>query len=341
MVSHDCVAFDLLSEGVSQHVKVVQSRAGRRRDLRGLLLVPAAAGGRRRRPRGLRARSSSTATHDALAALLGPTAGGSTRTPACAFAAEHFARPGADEPVDRALRLDSEMMLVDDPVKRVDNMTMAWGLEARVPFLDHDLVELAAACPPELKLAHGGKGVLKAAGAASCPAEVIDRPKGYFPVPALTHLEGKVLELVRDALPAPTPRATARCSTRRTSPACSPTQRALTPLRGNSSGSSACSSSGCRSRASDRRRRRSWLRGTASVIMDDVLAAEGPGQRYRHDRALAPGQRSGVIGRGGQKLLGWFGGEGLRGTVEEMEMFRLTPARPLAATAAGSEFGAG
>ena len=44
-------------------------------------------------------------------------------------------------------------MLVDDPVKRVDNMTMAWGLEARTPFLDHELVELAAACPPELKLA--------------------------------------------------------------------------------------------------------------------------------------------------------------------------------------------
>lgn len=39
-------------------------------------------------------------------------------------------------------------MLVDDPVKRVDNMTMAWGLEGRVPFLDHELVELAATCPP-------------------------------------------------------------------------------------------------------------------------------------------------------------------------------------------------
>jgi asparagine synthase (glutamine-hydrolysing) len=49
-------------------------------------------------------------------------------------------------------------MLVDDPVKRVDNMTMAWGLEARVPFLDHELVELAARIPPELKLAQGGKG---------------------------------------------------------------------------------------------------------------------------------------------------------------------------------------
>jgi asparagine synthase (glutamine-hydrolysing) len=78
---------------------------------------------------------------------------------------EHFARAGADTPLDRALRLDTEIMLVDDPVKRVDNTTMAFGLEARVPFLDHELVELAAQCPPELKVAHGGKGVLKQAAA--------------------------------------------------------------------------------------------------------------------------------------------------------------------------------
>jgi len=91
-------------------------------------------------------------------------------------------------------------MLVDDPVKRVDNMTMAWGLEARTPFLDHQLVELAAACPPELKLAHGGKGVLKTAARAVVPDVVIDRPKGYFPVPALSRLEGAALELVRDTL---------------------------------------------------------------------------------------------------------------------------------------------
>ena len=91
-------------------------------------------------------------------------------------------------------------MLVDDPVKRVDNMTMAWGLEARTPFLDHDLVELVASCPPELKLADGGKGVLKAAGRTLLPADVVDREKGYFPVPALSDLTGEPLELVRDAL---------------------------------------------------------------------------------------------------------------------------------------------
>jgi asparagine synthase (glutamine-hydrolysing) len=77
---------------------------------------------------------------------------------------------------------------------------MAHGLEARTPFLDHELVELAAACPPELKLAGGGKGVLKDAARGVVPDAVIDRPKGYFPVPALTHLEGPVLALVTDAL---------------------------------------------------------------------------------------------------------------------------------------------
>ena len=49
--------------------------------------------------------------------------------------------------MDKALRLDSQIMLVDDPVKRVDTMTMAHSLEARVPFLDHQLVEFAARIP--------------------------------------------------------------------------------------------------------------------------------------------------------------------------------------------------
>jgi asparagine synthase (glutamine-hydrolysing) len=117
--------------------------------------------------------------------------------------------PGAATAVDRALRLDTQVMLVDDPVKRVDNMSMAWGLELRTPFLDHELVELAAQCPPELKLDQGGKGVLKEAARAVLPAEVIDRPKGYFPVPALRHLQGPYLELVERAMRAPAARARA------------------------------------------------------------------------------------------------------------------------------------
>lgn len=73
--------------------------------------------------------------------------------PSRAFLDQHFEQPGAEGPVDRALGLDTEIMLVEHPIKRVDSMTMAWGLEARTPFLDHELVELAAPCPAELKLA--------------------------------------------------------------------------------------------------------------------------------------------------------------------------------------------
>lgn len=70
-----------------------------------------------------------------------------------------------------------------------------------MPFLDHEFVELAATCPAELKLAQGGKGVLKEASRALLPSAVIDRTKGYFPVPGIRHLTGGgVLDLVTDTL---------------------------------------------------------------------------------------------------------------------------------------------
>jgi asparagine synthase (glutamine-hydrolysing) len=125
---------------------------------------------------------------------------------------------------------------VDDPVKRVDNMTMAWGLEARVPFLDHDVVELAASAPPELHLAHGGKGLLKEVGRRIIPSEVIDRPKGYFPVPALKYLQGPYLDLVRDALTAPEARARGLFrdeEVQRLLTKADAGEEELTPLRGN------------------------------------------------------------------------------------------------------------
>ena len=113
---------------------------------------------------------------------------------------------GADAAVDKALRLDSTVMLVDDPVKRVDNMTMAWGLEARVPFLDHELVELSARIPAEFKVKGGGKYVLKETARKIIPEGVIDRPKGYFPVPALKYIRGEYRELVKEVLGAPAAR---------------------------------------------------------------------------------------------------------------------------------------
>ena len=198
MVSHDAVAFYLLSQEVSRSYKVVQSGQGADEVFAGYSWYPPLQDAPGSGADAYRA-AFFDRPHEEMAQTLADAylAGDDVSR---AFLDRHFAAPGADAPVDRGLRLDTEVMLVDDPVKRVDNMTMAWGLEARTPFLDHELVELAAACPPERKLASGGKGVLKDAARRVLPAVVIDRPKGYFPVPALSTLEGATLELVRDTM---------------------------------------------------------------------------------------------------------------------------------------------
>jgi asparagine synthase (glutamine-hydrolysing) len=206
MVSHDCVAFHLLSEEVARSVTVVQSGQGADEVFAGYNWYPPLAGVPRAQAVEAYAGVFTDRPHADLDGILEPE-WLLAHDPSRAFVAEHFGAPGADGTLDAALRLDSTIMLVDDPVKRVDNMTMAWGLEARVPFLDHELVELAAACPPELKLAHGGKGVLKEAARGIVPDAVIDRPKGYFPVPAIRHLEGPFLDRVRDAVTDPAAKA--------------------------------------------------------------------------------------------------------------------------------------
>ncbi|MBA8794365.1 asparagine synthase (glutamine-hydrolyzing) [Friedmanniella endophytica] len=205
MVSHDCVAFYLLSEEVTKSIKVVQSGQGADEVLAGYDWYPPLAEVGRDAVSPAYRSVFVDRTHDELVGLLNPDHA-LDRDVSAAFVASHQGRPGADTAVDAALRLDTTVMLVDDPVKRVDTMTMAWGLEARVPFLDHEFVELAARCPPELKLAGGGKGVLKEGCRSLLPAEVIDRTKGYFPVPGIRHLEGGVLDLVRDTLAAPSAR---------------------------------------------------------------------------------------------------------------------------------------
>ncbi|SDG53547.1 N-acetylglutaminylglutamine amidotransferase [Phytopseudomonas seleniipraecipitans] len=196
MVSHDCIAFYLLSREVAKHCKVVQSGQGADELFAGYHWYPLVDG----------ADDAFSAyrkaffdrEHDEYAACVQPA--WLTDDVAGEFVRQHFAQPGADAAVDKALRLDSTVMLVDDPVKRVDNMTMAWGLEARTPFLDYRLAELSARIPGQYKLPEGGKYVLKEAARKVIPSEVIDRKKGYFPVPGLKHLEGATLGWVRDLL---------------------------------------------------------------------------------------------------------------------------------------------
>ncbi len=206
MMSHDVVAFHLLSEQVAKEVRVVQSGQGADEVFAGYHWYPAMADVPRRRAADAYIATYSDRSHQDLSAILEP-AFLPERDVSAEFVRAHMAAEGAETALDADLRLDTHVMMVDDPVKRVDNMTMDWGLEARVPFLDHELVELAAACPPELKLADGGKGVLKAAGRKVLPRQVVDRPKGYFPVPAIKHMAGPVLQRVRETLTAPEARA--------------------------------------------------------------------------------------------------------------------------------------
>ena len=196
MTSHDCVGFYLLSQEVSQHVKVVQSGQGADEVFAGYHWYPPMTGAND--PFETYARAFFDRDHGEMGEVLHPRHAGADH--AGDYVRAHFEEAGAIDAISKALRIDTHVMLVDDPVKRVDNMTMAWGLEARVPFLDHELVELAARCPAHLKLAEGGKGILKTIARDHIPHEVIDRPKGYFPVPALKYLRGPYLEMVRDAV---------------------------------------------------------------------------------------------------------------------------------------------
>lgn len=198
MFSQDNVAFYLLAKRVSQEVKCVQSGQGADEVFGGYFWYSRMQA------------SSGTALarfaphyfdrdHAEFARMLQP-AWQATGDVTAQWVSERLNQPGASSFLDQVLRLDATTLIVDDPVKRVDNMTMAWGLEARVPFLDHELVEAAMTLDPQFKLREEGKYPLKAIARDLLPHAVIDRPKGYFPTPALKYLRGGFLEFIREVM---------------------------------------------------------------------------------------------------------------------------------------------
>ena len=198
MFGQDAIAFYLLGEQVSKQVKVVQSGQGADEVFGGYFWYPRIAAETEGQPVDRLAKHYFDRDHAEYLRLIGERFRGEDYTRE--LLAMRLAEPGADSLMDAVLRLDATLLIVDDPLKRVDNMTMAWGLEARVPFLDHELVELAARCPPALRLAEGGKHPLKAMSRGRLPEVVIDRPKGYFPMPALKYVRGEFLDMMRDTL---------------------------------------------------------------------------------------------------------------------------------------------
>ncbi len=198
MVSQDAVAFYLLSEQVSKTVKVVQSGQGADEVFGGYFWYERMQAETEGSPVDRFRKHYFDRDHDEYLQTVQSAYHG--RDYSAETIAAHLGEPFADSYIDQVLRMDATMLITDDPVKRVDNMTMAWALEARVPFLDHELVELAAQMPPELKLQSGGKHVLKRIARGLIPDMVIDRNKGYFPMPALKYVRGDFLHFMQDIL---------------------------------------------------------------------------------------------------------------------------------------------
>lgn len=197
MVGQDAVAFYLLSEQVSKHIKVVLSGQGADEAFAGYFWYS-------RMHSELGSEFERFAKHyvDRPYAEYLQTVNTNYHTGNHTqdWLNKEFTKANADEFMDKVFRMDITRLIVDDPVKRVDNMMMAWGLEARVPFMDTHLVEHALSMPPSLKMRDNGKYPLKQIARGILPDSVIDRKKGYFPMPALKYVRGEFLEFMTDIL---------------------------------------------------------------------------------------------------------------------------------------------
>jgi asparagine synthase (glutamine-hydrolysing) len=208
MVGQDAIAFYLLSEKVSEKVKVVMSGQGADEVFGGYSWYP------KMHQAGLENDLSHPQdavnafaphyfdrSHQEWLEVVNPEYHIEDAT--SILIGDQLTEPGAESFLDQVLRLDVTTLIVDDPVKRVDNMTMAWGLEARVPFLDHKLVETAMAAPIDLKVKRDGKHILKEIARGLVPDEIIDRPKVAFPMPALKYVRGEFFEYMKTLLTSP------------------------------------------------------------------------------------------------------------------------------------------
>ena len=102
--------------------------------------------------------------------------------------------------LDKVFRLELSMFIIDDPVKRIDNMTMSHALEARVPFLDIDLIKFMLSVKSEKKITNGEKYLLKQMSGKYLDNEIINRKKFYFPVPPLKIIKNKFYDYCRQIL---------------------------------------------------------------------------------------------------------------------------------------------
>lgn len=114
---------------------------------------------------------------------------------------EWFDRSNGSGLLDATLLTDQMTYLPNDLLVKVDIATMANSLEARSPFLDHNLIEFAASLPESLKMRRfETKSLLKKVAAKLVPKDVIYRRKMGFGVPIGKWFRGEMKEFVREAL---------------------------------------------------------------------------------------------------------------------------------------------
>lgn len=104
----------------------------------------------------------------------------------------------------RILHFDQTSWLPDNLLERGDRMTMAASIEARMPFMDHELAEFVARLPDRYRIQAGEqKWVLRRAMEKVLPAPILNRPKVGFRVPVNEWFRGKMRSYVRDLLTGP------------------------------------------------------------------------------------------------------------------------------------------
>jgi asparagine synthase (glutamine-hydrolysing) len=137
------------------------------------------------------------ATEQVRRRLFTPAAHGALATPVDAHILALAERAHALDARDRALYVDFKSYLVDNCLVKVDRMSMACSLEARVPLLDLGVVEFAAKLPSALKFRGGAtKVLLKQVAARHVPRACIDRPKQGFSIPIKSWLKEEFAGLV-------------------------------------------------------------------------------------------------------------------------------------------------
>jgi asparagine synthase (glutamine-hydrolysing) len=100
----------------------------------------------------------------------------------------------SSNPIDQMQQVYCRSWLIEDLLMKADKMSMAASLELRCPFLDHDFVEWCARLPLEWKVGsrkqgYWSKRILRDYATKRLPADIVNRPKKGFPVPAYRWLE--------------------------------------------------------------------------------------------------------------------------------------------------------